>query len=1249
MKWITNEHLDFWALTPQARADIPELVADLIRASADTINDIRFPSGSKGQVRGFDGWLEAAGAPPYVPDGKSIWEFGVSGATNKKLNDDYDNRTGDVSAADRAQRTLVLVTPFTWDDPRLKIVDWVSDKKAKNDWKDVRLIDGVQLIDWLTSRPGVAARWALRIGAQPADVRSTDEYWNEYVLSFEAPLTEDVVLSGREKSAERLIEALLRPTGPVALVADSPEEVVAFAVAAIRKAAPATRLYLEDRTLIVDTEKAAQTLWSEKDLVFLPRAGAMSKISLLASKGPTLKAGSYDRTDQTAEVLERPSVHELAKALEAMGLDGERATKVARECGCSITVLTRTFPGHGRAEPPRWKDDGAKLLAPLMAIGWDSNHANDKAVIEALGGRAYDDVQRDILPFLKTEDPPLELAGTVWRLRAPVDAFVHIAHRLTSGDMERFKVAAINVLSEIEPDPKADDYVRTAEERASRYSDWLRNGISTTLLHIATLSNAAGLQLDGVAPQTWVNSLVSELNLDKDHRLFASLRGQLTYLMEAAPDPLLAALERLLEGDRIAPLFEEIEGPLSPFSRHTGVLWALEMQAWDPDYLVRICDILARLASIDPGGRLTNRPLNSLREILLPWSPNTFASDPQKLVALEAVERRAPDVGWSLSLALLPRDHDFSTPNSRPRFREAGQDKAVTTTNHSLSAFYVALAGRVLAQAKGNSARLTELVPYLERFSDDIWDKAIALVDGFLGSNSAETRRPVWDALVQLRDRHRRFASAKWAISPSYLKQIEDLVESYAPADAIARFGDLFDDWFPAIAGTNDPDDEAILSARRTAIRDLMGPDAYPQLVDLAARSKLSWSVGQAAAYETDDFEALSAMITLALKDPTPQRIEFAGSLSANALKRFHETWPSRLAELIHAEALTPESASRLIFGWPETDETMAFAESLGSEIDSYFWSHKRAFRVKPDDADLLKTVHKYVKAGRPGAALDAASDRLDELTAPVVLKLLDALITQYSRDGGPEADDVMGRYRLEKIFEFLDGAEAISRADLARREFQIFPLLYHGKRPLAIHELMADDGEFYAMVLAQAYPPTSAEDLTDTQKAGRKYRAEIGFRLLHEFKKAPGTSGDPQTMHKDQILSWVTQVRDANKDPDRNSLYDVFIGQALAHGPLDPDGGWPHRALRDALETLAAPDIERGMATERYNMRGVFMKTLFEGGEQERDLAGTYRAWRDLSAPWPRTYAFLENMAKRWDGSAEEADIRARQNMMRD
>jgi hypothetical protein len=56
------------------------MVADLIRASAQDIASFRFLSDDKGQVRGFDGHLEAAGSPRFVPDGVSIWEFGVSEA-----------------------------------------------------------------------------------------------------------------------------------------------------------------------------------------------------------------------------------------------------------------------------------------------------------------------------------------------------------------------------------------------------------------------------------------------------------------------------------------------------------------------------------------------------------------------------------------------------------------------------------------------------------------------------------------------------------------------------------------------------------------------------------------------------------------------------------------------------------------------------------------------------------------------------------------------------------------------------------------------------------------------------------------------------------------------------------------------------------------------------------------------------------------------------------------------------------------
>jgi hypothetical protein len=134
------------------------LIADLIRASAADISEFRFPHGEKGQVRGFDGWLEAVGAPPYVPGGLSIWEFGVSDDPKAKCKSDYDKRVKEIPAADRAKMTFVFATPRTWDNPQLKLPDWLKELRDKQDFVDVRYYDGVQLEAWLDERDAVAAQ-----------------------------------------------------------------------------------------------------------------------------------------------------------------------------------------------------------------------------------------------------------------------------------------------------------------------------------------------------------------------------------------------------------------------------------------------------------------------------------------------------------------------------------------------------------------------------------------------------------------------------------------------------------------------------------------------------------------------------------------------------------------------------------------------------------------------------------------------------------------------------------------------------------------------------------------------------------------------------------------------------------------------------------------------------------------------------------------------------------------------------------
>ena len=67
------------------------MVRDLILASAKDIGDIRyirFPGGESGQIRGYDGDLTMAVGYTFVPNGRSIWEFGTNDDPVKKFKKD---------------------------------------------------------------------------------------------------------------------------------------------------------------------------------------------------------------------------------------------------------------------------------------------------------------------------------------------------------------------------------------------------------------------------------------------------------------------------------------------------------------------------------------------------------------------------------------------------------------------------------------------------------------------------------------------------------------------------------------------------------------------------------------------------------------------------------------------------------------------------------------------------------------------------------------------------------------------------------------------------------------------------------------------------------------------------------------------------------------------------------------------------------------------------------------------------------
>lgn len=1248
MRWITALNLQQWADTLAARNVFPGMVADLIRASARDISSIRFPNGDKGQVRGFDGVLEAAGVPPYVPDGLSIWEFGVNAGAAAKAESDFEKRTKEVDKEKRLETSFVFVSPRTWDNPKKKLADWVDDKKKLGEWKDVLYLDGAMVEDWLSSAPAVAARYAkYELNCFPAaGVRSTDEFWDEYSTRFGPQLVEAVLLSGRVQQAEDLVRKLSEGVSKLPYAADSPDEVVAFAIAAIRSAPTDVRLFLEAKTLVVDTEDAARQIAASSGLSFLPRSQARHLAGLLAQKGPTVVSAGADDKKHGHEVLRRPSSTDLGHALEGMGFNSKDAYAMARSCGRSLAVLARRIPS-GTAPKPEWIDKGAMLLPALLAGAWHVRSKSDQEVICRLASeKDYAACEAPLRQLAKLQDPPIDYVTDVWALRASVDAFVNLGHLIGAEHLERFAEAATAVFGKAIEPPKPDEVYRPAEQRGNDlHSRWLRDGMMNTLLHMAVLHEQAEFVVPGTTPQDYVNGIVRGLpGLSRDHRLLVSLQDQMELLAEAAPIPFLEALERLLEGDAMAirPIFEEQKGLIGSHAYYCGVLWGLEVIAWDPQLLLRASLCLAKLAKIDPGGTFSNRPINSLRAIFLSWAPNTGATAAQRKGVLAHVLDAVPEVAWDLLVKLLPRPHDHSSPTQAPVFREFDESEVLTYAVVWDSQDHVV--EQAIVRAGTEPSRWISLIEAMSQFPENGFERMVAGLDMALGNSAGEARFIIWDALRKEVNKHRSYAGTDWAVSEKALGRIDPLLAKFAPQSTVEKCVWLFDDWMPDVPGKVGSDDptEAIDAARREAIADVMREAGTQGLIELAQRSQLPQHVAMAARNLEFDFDALGQFFVQVL-NAVPSIDVVAGSVLAEGAARFSAQWTQFVHKTFGSEKVAPERVARLLTALDDSIQTWNYVLEYGPEVNHAYWRTKHSYFVRGDAGELLFGVQRYLEYGRPLAALNAATRRLGELPTTLLVQLLDGAVPELN--GSARGGGNLSVYNIERAFDEIRKRGDIAPDDIAALEFRYLPVFHLRRQPLTLHTLLVQRPRMFMDAICAVFKPANREQ--EPVSDGAEKLAVAAYELLNSLQVLPGQDG-AEVDHA-ALLAWCQEVRLIAVEVDRVKITDQRIGALLAHAPSSQvDGAWPHEAVRAAIEHLASEEVERGLAIERFNMRGVYSKAIGEGGQQERALAKQCQDWATAMPGSPRTSAMLMGVAESWLRDAERADQSAAKESLR-
>ena len=364
---VTENQLDTWVRgkAQDAQGLIVELIWRLVAASCPRAKERRFPlSDSIGQP-GPDGFLDTAfGLDPFVPEGWSFWEIGTGQRARDKATADYRNRTNEVLESVRAESTIVLVTPlsgtrdwqYSWKEEAQ--ADWLHRRRSRNEWGDVRLVDGTKLIDWLHQFPAVELWLAQEIHGQAmAGVEAVESWWERLRLADSLVLSPNVFLGNRDEACKKLDEVFDHEITQLALATNFPNQVTDFVCAYLASLERERRVTVVGRCLVI-TELAAWRavcrLWRNLILIAAPTIDLSSDADGAAIQEARVAGHTVIyavphggiRDSATSAALPMPGRRQLTEALENSGFSDHQARTLAGKCGGDLGSLLRLIRGY---------------------------------------------------------------------------------------------------------------------------------------------------------------------------------------------------------------------------------------------------------------------------------------------------------------------------------------------------------------------------------------------------------------------------------------------------------------------------------------------------------------------------------------------------------------------------------------------------------------------------------------------------------------------------------------------------------------------------------------------------------------------------------------------------------------------------------------------------------------------------------------------------------------------------------------
>ena len=1231
-----------WADELDARSRFGVVLRILVHSTGTALQQVDFPGYDDSERPGWDGWMEAAEGTPWIPEGLSGWEFGVTKDCQQKAESDFKKRTGQLTSEERSAITYVFVTLRRWSEKSKK--QWVADKRTLRQWRDVRVYDACDLEQWLEqSLPGQTwfAENVPSANKSADGVRTLERCWHQWA-DVSVPSLSETFFKGAMSTAVGVLSTWLKQETvpqPLMVVAETEEEGLAFLACAFREP---QLVGAANRVLVFDKGESFQRLSTGRDL-FVAVTHSEEAEQATAAAVSTVRcirivSRQRWRGDQRIDIeCDRLSTQAFADGLRAMEKTPDAVEQLERRTGGSLTVLRRLLAVNTPAvREPSWcrqSDDVLRVLLAAAFLGsWrvktQTETPDDKALLSFLTGFSEETVEDHWRTLIQLTDSPVWEAGHCRGVVSKYDVFFALSPKVTRYLWQRFQQVVQAVLPPALQDSEADNVL------TGRYSAVVRRGVSETMVFLAADGKALfrdWSDFDGVSwTETWVRGRLMQITAE---RLETEGRN-LAFYAETAPTVFLDLLEEAVRqpnSDVLALMRSEKRGWMTPCP-WSGLLNALEVLAWEPVTFRRSVELLARLAAVEPRDCGWKVPSQSLGNIFRCWMPQTLVTAEGRLREIERLLEQFPSVGWPLLLRYIDADDCVGEFNSRPRWRRRSMDYGdVLAVSHEE---IQAAADLLLSQPHYEAEQLTDLVRHWRDFTEADQKRVLQLMERWHQTEGTdETAEKVRGAL-------RRYVLARSDTPTDIRSTAEALCDRLASDNSILRNAWLFGGFWDVDGNT-----EASVAdwprrlerhqqQQTEVVKTLFAQYGLTGLWQLAEKAEDPKEVGAAVARAAWPLERLAEFVVAAVSGKAVCRQVVTGWMKGAPRTRVADVL--RLVQ----PRVTAETFQALLLQAPFASEVWQLSAGNDALAKAYWTAVKPQSPFPGEEAEAVQLL---MTAGRPWAAFEAIQWAPERLDASLLVALLRTMA-----DGEGKPHPTIWERQIREAVKTAEEGDTLTADEKAQLEWLWLPVMgcrWMGDKDISIPWLeryVHRHPVFFARTVeATFYRDDGTRSSSGLDAEAEERQRRRGQCLFRSLTHLPGSdeTGDEQ---QKALSKWLEAARKEAQSRKVSEAADRCIGTWLARAPADEDGVWPAAFVCEALEPLLPlKALAEAVISARWQALGAHW--IDEKGTASRSEGEWYREWAERRAEiYPRlTAQILLPLAERFMGQADAEGAR--------